>query len=327
MSRRSFLLGLLGTATAACVAPVIRTPKEEVAQFPLIDAHSRYAPRAFADFGVTPGELLRGMDVAGIRRMVVLGFGSEVPELARQFPDRFIAAYVYRNFRTRQALGEIKDGMNPEEVERVGTEFEDALKSGLYRGIGEITTIARPLSSRVTGGRSSPGASIAPDSPLVRRLIELAGRHGVPITIHCDATATDQMLNAVRAHPGTTVIWAHLGSYLSPSACRSILHRHPNLSFDLSAKNVLYEVPGIVVDSYPLTGLGGLVRGWRELFEAYPDRILLGVDFLTAGQLTLAQEVGEYYRGILAQLTPAAARKIGHENAERVFRLRSPHPA
>lgn len=307
---------------AGCAPPVVRTPKEEVAQFPLIDVHSHYMPRSFVDFGVTPEDLLKGMDAAGIKRMVVLGFGPEVPQLARRYPDRFVASYIHMNFRTRQSRGEIKDGTSPEEVERIGAEFEEALKSGLYRGLGEITTIARPLSSRVTGGSPGPGAHIAPDSPLIGRLIELAGRYGVPINIHCDAPAATQMVNAVRAYPKTTVIWAHTGSYLSPSACGSFLRDHPNLHFDLSSKNVAYAGPGGGYATYPLVGFQGIDEDWRQLFETYPDRVLFGVDFLSSSHLRLAREIGEYYRAILTQLTPATARKIGHENAQRLHRLR-----
>ena len=41
ISRRSFLLGTLGAAPAACAAPgTARMPNEDVADFPLIDVHS-----------------------------------------------------------------------------------------------------------------------------------------------------------------------------------------------------------------------------------------------------------------------------------------------
>jgi len=320
-SRRSFLLGVLGATMGGCGPAALRTPREEVAEFPLIDVHSHYAPRAFTSFGITPGELLGAMDEAGIRRMIVLGFGPEVPELARRHPERFVASYIFRNFRTRQTGGELGDGTAPAEVERIGAEFEAALASGLYRGLGEITTMARPLSSRTTGGSPSPGASIAPDSPLVRRLIDLAGRFDVPINIHCDAAATKQMVNAIRAYPKTRVIWAHLGSYLSPGACADLLRDHPNLSFDLSSKNAGFAGPGRGYETYSLHGLRGIDEGWRQLFEAYPDRILFGVDFLAARHLPLAREIGDYYRGLLTRLTPATARKIGYENARRLFRL------
>ena len=174
-SRRSFLLGILGATLGGCGPAALHTPREEVAQFPLIDVHSHYAPRAFTSFGVTPEELLAAMDEAGIRRMIVLGFGPEVPE--------------------------------------------------------------------------------------------------------------------------------------------------PNLSFDLSSKNAGDAGPGGGYETYPLHGLRGIDEGWRQLFEAYPDRILFGVDFLAARHLALAREIGDYYRGLLTRLTPATARKIGYENAQRLFRL------
>jgi hypothetical protein len=162
------------------------------------------------------------MNQAGIKRMIVVGFGPEVPELPKRHPDRFVAAYVQFNFRWRQdpAMAgrmperfRIKDGTTPEEVERIGGEFEEALKSALYRALSEITTYARPIHGSVLGGRAAPGADISPDSPLVRRLIELAGRYEVPINIHCEDYGTSQMVNAVRAYPRTRVIWAHTGSY------------------------------------------------------------------------------------------------------------------
>ena len=54
-----------------------------------------------------------------------------------------------------------------------------------------------------------------------------------------------------------------------------------------------------------MLGLGGIEETWRQLFEAYPDRFFLGVDFLTHGMLSRAREIGEYYRRILTRLTPA----------------------
>ena len=70
-----------------------------------------------------------------------------------------------------------------------------------------------------------------------------------------------------------------------------------------------------------MLGLGGIDETWQQLFEAYPDRFFLGVDFLTHGMLSRAREIGEYYRRILTRLTPATARKIGYENAIKAFGL------
>lgn len=322
LSRRTFLLGFLGTGVAACAAPVVRTPREAVAEFPLVDAHSHYVSASTVDYGYKPEELLEAMDAAGLRRMIVLGYGPGVPELAKRHPDRFVAAYGGKtSFRSRQASGGIRDGTAPAEVEGIGSEFEEALKAGLYRAIGEIHTYARSIPATVTGGSPFPGASISPDSPLIRRLLELAGRNGVPINIHCDDYGSRPMVKVLGEYPKTMVVWAHTGSWLAPSAIRDILRDHPNVVFDLSAKNPACCRGGYSLN-YPLLGFGGIDESWRQLFEAYPDRFLVGVDFFAASHLRAAREAGEFYRTILTQLIPATARKIAYENAERVHGLR-----
>ena len=321
----------MGTALTGCAVPVIRTPKEEVAQFPLIDNHSHFlSKQQRSDIGTTPDELLKAMDAAGIRRMIVVGFGPEVPELPKRYPGRFVASYIYNNFRSRQDIRlvgriperqRIVDGTSPREVEWIGGEFEEALKTGLYRALGEITTIANPIPASALGGTTIPasGANVSPDSPLVRRLIELAGKYDVPINIHCEDYALQQMVHAVGAYPKTRVIWAHTGSYLSPSIIRGLLRDYPNLDFDLSAKNLLYRSPRSA--QYSLLSSGVIDESWRQLFEAHPDRFYFGVDFLTAEHLRLAAQIGQYVQAILAQLTPPTARKIAYENAVRTYGL------
>lgn len=322
LSRRRFL-GLLGGALAGCAAPVVRTPREEVARLPLLDAHSHYVGRGAAGIGYTPAELVAAMDAAGIRRMVVLGFGvGAVPALARQYPDRFIPSYVGdSSFRGRQLRGEIRDGIDPREVEAIGAEFETALQGGAYRGVGEIHTYALGIPSSITGGPPAPGSRVSPDSPLIHRLLELAGRYRVPINIHCESDGAPEMVRAVRAHPGTRVVWAHTGSVLGPEALRRLLEDLPNLSFDFSTKTPACCPRGF--REHPLTGIGGVLDdSWRTLMEAYSDRLLFGVDFFSRLHLARARDAGEYVRGILVQLPPAAARKIAFENAERLYAVR-----
>jgi len=68
--------------------------------------------------------------------------------------------------------------------------------------------------------------------------------------------------------------------------------------------------------------VGALEESWRALLEGYPDRVLVGVDFFSTVHLARARDAGEYLRGILSQLTPATARKLAFENAERLYGLR-----
>jgi hypothetical protein len=328
LTRRSFLLGCVGATVSACAAVEVRTAAQEVAQFPLIDNHSHLLPqRLRPDLGTTPEDLLRAMDAAGIRRMVVAGFGPEVADLPLRYPGRFVAAYVLHNFRWRQdpraaALiperQRIRDGTSAQELEWIGGEFDEALASGRYHALAEITTIARPIPGAAPGraGMSAPGANVAPDSPLVLRLIELAGRHDVPINIHCEDYAAARMENALRAQRRTRIIWAHTGSYLPPVRIAQYLRAHPNLDFDLSSKNLLYAPR-----AGSLVSFGRLDEAWRLLFEAFPERFHFGVDFLTRHHLEAAPAIGEYARAILSQLSPSTARRIAHLNAERAYRL------
>ena len=297
---------------------------EEVAQFPLIDNHSHFLSRRSSPHsGVAADDLLKAMDAAGIRRMVLAGMGPEVPQLAKEHPHRFVAAYVLYNFRTRQdptlsqrlpERARIQDGTSQREVDWIGGEFEDALRTGEYHALAEISTV----------GEAYPkigmlGVDVKPDSPLVMRLIELAGRYDVPINIHCEARATSHMVSAVGAHPKTRVIWAHTGSYLSTAQIAELLRQYANLDFDLSARNPLYargRGGGL------LSVFGGLDAAWRDLFEAFPERFYFGVDFLFAKHLRAAAAIGEYARAIFTQLSPATARKLAYENAVRSYRLR-----
>jgi hypothetical protein len=277
--------------------------------------------------GTTPTDLLNAMNAAGIDRMVVVGFGPEVPELPVRHPSRFVAAYVLYNFRWRQdarfdrlipADLRIKDGTSHREVEAIGAEFETALKTGLYNALAEITTVALPIrGGAIEPGQSAlPGSTVSPDSPLVMRLMELAARYDLPINIHCESTAKNRMARALAANRAARVIWAHTGSYLAPAPIATLLREHPNLDFDLSSKNQLYQARAGSVLS-----MGRVKEDWRQLFEAFPDRFYYGVDFLTRRQLSLAQAIGESARALFTQLSPPAARKIAYQNAIRTYRL------
>ncbi|MBI2087393.1 MAG: amidohydrolase family protein [Deltaproteobacteria bacterium] len=311
MSRRTFLLGLLGTSLGACAGPVIRTPGEEIEKFPLVDAHSHYG--AVRD---PMGEdLIEAMSAAGIKRMVLFEASDRgAKELARRFPGRFAPSYQGPMGIDRRRE-QMKYGMDAQIAEQVGAEYEKALRSGLYKGLGEIPTYhgARPV-------------AIAPHSPLVLRLLELADQYRVPINIHCTASegGAGRIDQALRSHPQTVVVWAHAGSYLSPASIRDFLRDHPNLYFDLSTLHPPWPVRGRTHLAYS----GVIDESWRQLLESYPDRFLVGFDFgpgasgaIRSTPLSLAREVGEFFRTVLTQLTPPTARKFAYENAEKLYKF------
>jgi len=298
MFRRLSLIGLFGIAIAACVSPVVRTPKEEVAKMPLVDVHTHLNATTHEGF-------LEVMQNAGISRMVLF-IGREYPVFVMKQPNRFVPC-LHGRIKGLQRR-ERNDGTNPEMVERIGDEWEEALKSGRFKCLGEFHTYA--------GGRRP--SYVSPNSPLIRRAIEIAGRYKLPINIHCSANEANEMELALRAFPSTLVVWAHGGSGLSPLAIRDFLKNHPNLYFDLSAKFPIRRR-----HIYPI--LYGLTinEEWRQLFESYPDRFFVGFDFarIVPERLGMAKEIGDSFRQVLMQLTPATSRKIAYENAERVYKI------
>lgn len=300
LCRKISFLGLLVLGFTSCATAVIRTPREEVARFPIFDAHSHNSPTK---------ELKEAMSVAGIKRMNIFRredeSGAGAVQLAREYPEQFVLSY-------RPPIEEVKGPADDAGVERIRAGTEKALKSGLYRGVGEITAYR--------GGRSP--SSIAPDSKLIRAILELAGNSGVPVNIHCDTTGVDAMDRLLRAYPKNVVIWAHAGSYLSPPVITDFLRKHPNLYFDLSAKHPPFTSRRSYFE--PILILDVISGNWGDLFESHPDRFLVGFDFGTLDISTpfnAAQEAGEFFRTMLMQLTPGTARKIAYENAERLYKL------
>lgn len=306
----NLLLSLAGIIVAACAAPATDNPANNAEKFPLVDAHSHYG--AVRD--PMAEDLIQAMAAAGIKRMVLFEASNRgAVELAKRFPGRFAPSYQGPMGIDRRRE-EMKYGKDPEIALQIAAGYEKALSSGVYRGLGEIPTYhpSRPV-------------PIAPDSLLVLKLLELAGRHGVSINIHCTATdgGATRMAHALRSYPKTTVIWAHGGSRLAEIS--DFLRDHPNLYFDLSTLHPPWPLRG---GRTHLAYRGVIDRSWRELLEAYPDRFLLGFDFGTgfggtvqSTSLSAAREVGEFFQIVLTQLTPSTARKIAYENAERLYKF------
>jgi hypothetical protein len=304
------LLGLAAALLVSCTAPAPEESKSESKRFPLVDAHSHYiaARHPMAE------DLIEAMNTAGIKKMVLFEPSNRgATRLASRFSGKFAASYQGPLGIDRRRE-EMRYGNDPEIAQQIAAEYVKVLESGIYNGLGEIPTY-HP-------GRPVP---IAPDSPLVLRLVELAGRYGVPINIHCTASdgGASRMADALRKHPKTTVIWAHGGSRLSELS--DFLTNHPNLYFDLSTLHPPWPLRG----GRTHLGYRGVIDpGWRQLLEAYPDRFLVAFDFGTgfggaiqSTPLSAARQVGDFFQTVLAQLSPSTARKVAYENAERLYKF------
>jgi hypothetical protein len=196
-------VGLLIIGATGCGFKGSHIPGEQATVFPLFDAHFHY------NDPVDENEMLANLDAAHITRTAL--FGTEnAAAMARKYPGRFVASYSGQLAARRS---ELKGGQDEAIAQTIAGEFDQALRSGLYRGLGEVSAYHHAY----------PNDPIAPDSPLMLRLLEVAGRYHVPIDVHCSDFGYAGMQHALRLSPDTTVIWAHTGSHLPSDKIRALL--------------------------------------------------------------------------------------------------------
>lgn len=322
---------------------------------PWIDVHVHLiGGRQGYDTAGAVAAAVAAMDQAGIRTMIVM----PPPQPTGQGPGdlegflgavkghprfAFLGGGGSLNGMLQDAAGEatVSDG--------VRRRFEETA-AGILRqgaaGFGEMT--AHHL-SHMTG---HPYESVAADHPLLRLLADIAARHDVPIDLHLDVVAEDMQTPEWLASPpnpprlranlaaferllehnrGAKIVWAHAGSdmlgHWTVDLSRRLLERHPNLHMSLRM------APGRAPWNHPLTRERTLKPEWLALLRDFADRFVIGGDqFIAAPRLegggpglTFAQRapaVRERTRAFLDALPADLARRVGYENAVRLYKLR-----
>ena len=188
---------------------------------------------------------------------------------------------------------------------------------------------------------ATPYQYAPPDHPLFLLLADVAAQHGVVIDLHMEAVPAAMELPSdlksppnpselhdniaaferLLAHnPRANIVWAHAGSdntgYRTPDLCRRLLQAHANLYMQIKVDPVS---PG---KNYPLDAASGRIEPeWLQLFQEFPDRFVIGTDqhypMPAAGPQRWQAAVL-----LLNQLPGDLRRKIGTENAVRIYRLR-----
>ncbi|GAB4187211.1 MAG: hypothetical protein OHK0024_27660 [Thalassobaculales bacterium] len=163
--------------------------------------------------------------------------------------------------------------------------LEDRLRRFSYAGIGEF---------HAYGGDA--------DLPAMVRVVEMARRHRLFLHCHGDAAAVDRLFAHDR---DATVLWAHAG-FARPAEVAAALRRHANLWADLAFRS-------------DHAGDGTIDPEWRALFEAMPDRFLLGTDTFVPERWHFIAEHARTARAWLALLPPDVAARIARGNAEALL--------
>jgi Amidohydrolase len=159
---------------------------------------------------------------------------------------------------------------------------------GYYRGIGEFHIYGK-----------------AAESDWVKKMVDFAVERKLYLHAHCDEEA---LLILFRHNPSARIIWAHTGFSVAPTRVAELLDQHKDALWgELSYRG------GIT------GGDGKLTRDWRELFERYSDRFLLGSDTWINERWFGYDTIFKEYRGWLAQLPAEQARRIAKDNALHLF--------
>ena len=235
-------------------------------------------------------------------------------------------------------------GLSDAVRERFERRAMEILKAGAL-GFGEIT--AHHLSLEP----GHPYERVAADHPILRLLADITAKNDAVIELHLDLVAREMEIPAglaSAANPGTLapnlpeferllahnrkarIVWAHAGSdmlgHWTVDLSRRLLKENPNLFMSLRM------APGRQPQNHPLTQSGAVREEWIRLLDEFSDRFVIGGDqfFVSPGQraghaVNLSQRSGEMRQRIalfLAAMPDPLARKIGYENAIRIYRIR-----
>lgn len=194
---------------------------------------------------------------------------------------------------------------------------------GVFSGIGEFSVHKEVVSPKTLGHTASLR------NPALHRILEFAGEVGLLTLIHNDVdvilphpearpTHFDPFLELVRAHPETTILWAHagLGRFVEPTPnyvdlLEGILrdealdHVYLDLSWDVVAEQIVAPPERLAA--------------WAAMVNAWPDRFVLGSDSVVVKDAAAYLGALDIWQPLLDRLDPEASHQVRLGNYERLF--------
>ena len=283
---------IVGCASGPAAAPAAPAPEP----LPFVDAHAHLNDVALQ---------LDLMAANGIPQAVVFwgrnGDNATVLAAARAHPDRFIA-FASVSPERREYRGDWA-----REDPRIVAHLDLLLRGGGFRGIGELSVVHFPAPG-------FPEAEYRLDGPVMSGIMALARRHRVPVLVHCELTRLAEMESLLAAHRDVAVIWAH-GGYTPYFLARRLVERHPNLTYELSARTWRRHPrsPDYTIFMTDDT----LWPEWRQLIEDHPTRFVVGTDAANRSRESDQARI-DSVRALLAQLSPSARRAVASDNLLRL---------
>lgn len=247
---------------------------------PIFDAHLHYRPAMLEAFPPNRvAETFAGNQVEGALIAAPRADLIHALEAATQ-------ARIVPFLAISQRLGRKMDWMHAEDLieETVAVLASTDVD---WRGIGELHILADE--------RFAPG---------FEALLELAVERDLYVMIHGDPAVID---HAYAIQPEVRILWAHAGSFAYPPLVKDYLERYPRMHMDLSMRNPRINPQGTIDED------------WFELFLAFPDRFMIGVDTFSVTRWEDFTRLKGETRAWLDRLPEDVAAAIAYGNAGRLF--------
>jgi hypothetical protein len=250
---------------------------------------------------------------------------SDAPLYYYSFTDAVIAQqYLMLSKKDRARFDPMITGFNPADMYAVD-HIRRVLEAfpGVFEGIGEFSIHKEFVSSKVAGA----GASLT--DPALDRILDFAAEAGLVVLIHNDIDRPfakpgappayfSRMVDLLRRHPRTTVIWAHLGLGRVIHPVRQHAAALAGILDDPALSRVYFDLSWDEAAKFVVASTES-VRITAELINAHPERFLFGSDEVAPTDAGRYFKVFEDYRPLWDALSPEASRKVRLENYERLF--------
>jgi hypothetical protein len=262
---------------------------------------------------------------------------SDAPLYYYSFTDAYIAM-VYNSLSAsdKKRFDPMITGFNPADmyakahIKRVLQTFP-----GVFSGIGEFSIHKEFVSAKVAG----EAASLT--NPALDSILDFAGEVGLAVILHndmdmpfakagADPIYLEQIKAVLKRHPGTTIIWAHvgLGRIVHPvqqSGTEPLSVHNPNhmkivqdILADPSFSHVYFDISWDEVAKYIVSSPQAL-QNTITVINRYPDRFLFGTDVVAPTSPEMYFAVFNMYAPLWKGLTPQAGLLVRKGNYERIF--------
>ena len=193
---------------------------------------------------------------------------------------------------------------------------------GVFTGIGEFSIHKEFVSSKISGDVASF------TDPALDRILDFCAEAGLLAIVHNDIdnpfpkpgkpNYLSGMQDLIKRHPGTTIVWAHLGlgRVVKPIEDMGILFEE--MLGDPAYSNLYFDLSWDETAKWLLSTDKSKART-VEVISRYPDRFMLGTDNIAPDKQEKQLNVYHLYDPIWNALGEEITRKVCITNYERLF--------